>query len=146
MAGAGGVYAGGNVVVVMDPAPLVYMKVFYPGSGPDRHIRRKTQEVAAVARLLAPRRSGRLASSISAEQNRDEKGRFAFGYRVSASVYYAGYVHEGTGPSIRSKFPGAMRFPGTNRFFGQEIFTEVVQHPGTPAQPFLQNALAAMAG
>jgi len=146
MAGASGVYTGGGATVIMDPPPVVYVKVFHEGSGPARYIKRQANEVALVARVLAPRRTGFLASQIFVDQNRDEKGRYAFGYKVYTPVYYGYYVHEGTGPHVMSKFPGAYRFPGTGTYFGQEIFTEVVRHPGTPAQPFLQDALVAMAG
>lgn len=146
MAGAGGVYTGGGATVIMDPPPVVYVKVFHSGSGPERHLRRKAESVALTARVIAPRRTGRLAASIAVDQNRDELGRYAFGFKVYTPVYYGYYVHEGTGPSVRSKFPGSMRFAGTGQYFGQTIFTEVVHHPGTPAQPFLQDALVAMAG
>lgn len=146
MAGAGGVYVGGGATVIMNPPPVVYVEVFHPGSGPERHLRRKADSVALTARVMAPRRSGALAASISVDQNRDELGRYSFGFKVYTPIYYGGYVHEGTGPSVRSKFPGTMRFMGTGRYFGQEIFTEVVYHPGTPAQPFLRDALVAMAG
>lgn len=143
------VHKGANVVVVMDPAPLVYVKVFHPGSGPDRHLRGKNGDVARLATVLAPKRTGHLARSISRGQNRDEKGRYTFGYTVTASARYSVYVHEGTGPSMRSVFPGAMKFRGTNGHVGRKggpIYTEVVRHPGTPANPFLQKALIAMAG
>lgn len=143
MAGAGGIHTGNGVTVVMDPAPLVYVKVFHSGSGPDRHIKRTAQRVAIMASLLAPVKTGRLASSIHATQNRNEAGtRFAFGYKVYTTLYYAGYVHEGTGPSPRwpvnrkvMKFTGREGFP---------VYRDFVMHPGTPAQPFLQNALVAM--
>jgi hypothetical protein len=144
MAGGGGVYAGGGVVVVMDPAPLVYLKIFHTGSGPDRSARRNATKVAALARELVPVSSGRLKSTISASQNRNERGRFAFGYTVSAGTSYAVYVHEGTSPSPR--WPNDMKvmhWPGRQ---GDRPYRDFVMHPGTPAQPFLQDALAAMAG
>lgn len=142
MAGAGGVYTGGGATVVMDPPPIVYVKVFHPGSGPDRHLRRKAEAVAILARTLAPSRTGRLKSTIKADQNRDEKGRFAFGYAVSAGTGYGYYVHEGTGPSPR--WPDkrkVMKFQGSS---GDTVYRDFVMHPGTPAQPFLQDALVAM--
>lgn len=148
------VHVGPNVIVVMDPAPLVYVKLFHPASGPDRHLRSKTRQVASLARVLAPKRTRRLANSISMNQNRDERGRLTFGYEVSANVRYAAAVHEGARPSMRSKFPGVMMFQGTNGHLGRPraggarsniIYTEIVRHPGTPANPFLQKALIAMA-
>lgn len=139
------VHKGLNVVVVMDPAPLVYVKLFHPLSGPDRYLKKKTDSVAHMARLLAPKRTWWLANNIRASRNRDEKGRFTFGYSVSARTPYAMYVHEGTGPSRRGKFPGAMKFYGTKAYSGQLIFADDIRHPGTPANPFLKKALIAMA-
>lgn len=140
----GGVYTGGGATVVMDPAPLVYHRVFHEGSEPDRYLKRKAIDVALTARVLAPRRTGRLAASIKADQNRDARGKYAFGYSVYTPVYYGYYVHEGTGPSVRETFPGHMSFAGTKRYSGQQIVTDIVHHPGTPANPFLQQALIAM--
>lgn len=139
-----GVYTGGGATVVMSPSPVVYAKVFHAGSGPDRFARRGARKVAILAASFAPSRSGRLSGSVKVDQNRTEKGRFAFGYSVYSNVSYAGYVHEGTGPSIRSTYPGYMKFQGTNGFTGT-VYTRVVRHPGTPKNPFLRNALVAMA-
>lgn len=126
----------------MDPPPVAYVKVFGHGSGPDRFVRRKAEQVAIMARALAPHRTYRLRASIRASQNRDERGRFAFGYSVSANTPYAYYVHEGTAPHDYSSHPNNMRFMGTNAYSGQIIFTSVINHPGTPANPFLEKALA----
>lgn len=144
MAGAGGVFASEGVVVVMDPASLIYAKVFHTGSGPDRHIRKKAEAVAFSARSIVPRRTGRLLASIAVDQNRDEKGNFSFGFRVSAATPYVVYVHEGTGPSPR--WPTTrknMKFAGRD---GTPVYRDFVMHPGTPANPFLRDALAAMVG
>lgn len=143
MAGAGGVFVGGGVTVVMDPPPVVYVKVMHPGSGPDRHLRKKAEAVAVLARTLAPVRTGRLKSTIKADQNRDELGRYAFGFKVSAGTSYGYYVHEGTGPSPRWPVNRkVMKFHGSG---GDTVYRDFVMHPGTPAQPFLQDALVAMA-
>lgn len=143
MAGAGGVYTGGGATVVMDPPPVVYVKVFHPGSGPDRHLRKKAEAVAILARTLVPKRTRRLMSTIEANQNRDEKGRYAFGYKVSAGTSYGYFVHEGTGPSPRWPVNRkVMKFRGS---LGDTVYRDFVMHPGTPAQPFLQDALVAMA-
>jgi hypothetical protein len=146
---AGGFYTGGGVTVIMDPSPIVYAKVFHSGSGPDRHIRKKTRDVAYLASEKAPFKSGHLKGSIRVDQNRTERGRFAFGYRVYSKAPYAGYVHEGTDPSVRygANTPnGRMKFRGTNMYAGDYVFPYIVFHPGTPAQPFLQNALIALVG
>lgn len=133
-----------RVVVIMDPAPVVYVKVFHEGSGPARHLGRKADAVAVLARTLAPKRSGRLASTIKVDRNRNELGQYTFGYSVSAGTSYGYYVHEGTGPSPR--WPNnqkVMKWPGSR---GDIAYHDFVMHPGTPAVPFLQNALVAMAG
>lgn len=145
MAGGAGVYVGGGATVVMDPPPVVFVKVMHTGSGPDRHLRKKANNVAIMARAIAPKRSGKLAASVSVSQNRDQMGRFAFGYAVSAGTSYAYYVHEGTGPSPR--WPDnrkVMHFRGSRD--SNMLFRDFVMHPGTPAQPFLQDALIAMVG
>lgn len=144
MAGGAGVFTGGGATVVMDPPPLVYVKVFHSGSEPDRRARANAQKVAILAMALSPFRSGRLAGSIRANQNRNELGQYAFGYTVSADTEYAYYVHEGTGPSIRQTFPNVMKFKGARD--GKTIYTDIVYHPGTPAQPFLRDALVAIVG
>lgn len=129
--------------VRMDSAGSVYVRLLGKRSGADRDVKRRANAVAHRAFVLAPKRSGNLARSVRASQNRDERGRFTFGYTVSASASYAGHVHEGTGPSLRQSYPGMMRFPGTNAWSGQTVLTEIVHHPGTPANPFLQRALSA---
>ena len=145
MAGANGVYTGGGVTVVMDPGSVAYVKLFYPKSQPERYLKRQAEKVAMLARAIAPRRTGLLAASIHVDQNRNEHGHFAFGFKVGSPVPYAGFVHEGTGPSFREKpFGRAFRFMGTDASRGQLTFTRTVFHPGTPAQPFLQRALIAM--
>lgn len=144
MAGAAGVYTGGGATVVMNPPPVVYVQVMHPGSGPDRHLRKKAEAVAVLARQTAPVKTGRLKSTIKAEQNRDELGRYAFGFKVSVGTGYGYYVHEGTGPSPR--WPDSrkvMKFPGDE---GGPVHRDFVMHPGISAQPFLQNALVAMVG
>lgn len=143
MPGASGVYVGGGATLIMDPPSAVYVKIFHPASGPDRYLRKKVDAVVILARRNAPvGATGRLKASIVADRNRNIKGQYAFGYSVSAATPYAYYVHQGTGPSPR--WPDSrkvMKFPG-NEIKG--VYRDFVMHPGTPAQPFLQNALIAM--
>src|SRR4029077_3177034 len=121
---------------------VVYLKVFKTGSGPDRTARGNAERVAILARVLAPARPGRLKSTVRADQNRNDLGQYAFGYAVSADTPYTYYVHEGTGPSPRWPTHGkAMRFHGSA---GDTVYRDFVMHPGTPAQPFLRDALVAM--
>lgn len=143
MAGAGGVYTGGGATVVMNPPTVVFVQVCHPGSGADRNLKSRAMKVAMTARANAPVKSGRLAGSIVASQNRDEKGRFAFGYSVGTPVYYGLYVHEGTGPSPR--WPNehkVMKWDGSR---GDLAYRDFVMHPGISAQPFLRDSLIAMA-
>jgi hypothetical protein len=142
MAGAGGIEAGSGVVVIMDPAPVVYLKVFHTGSGPDRTARANARKVAIMAEALAPTATGRLKASIHASQSRNERGRFTFGYDVVADVPYAYYVHEGTGPSPR--WPNSRKVMHWHGRQGDFPYRDFVMHPGTPAVPFLRDALVAM--
>lgn len=142
MAGAGGVYAGSGVIVIMDPAPVVYVKVFSTGSGPDRTARKNAQRVAILAKDLAPISSGRLKASVSASQSRNEHGRYTFGYDVSADTPYAYYVHEGTGPSPR--WPDSRKVMKWHGSYPPVPYRDFIMHPGTPAVPFLRDALVAM--
>lgn len=143
---AAGVFTGGNATVVMNPPPVVYVQVFYSNSEPDRFLKRRAHAVANTARAIAPEgETGRLKGSIRVDQNRNEKGQFAFGYKVYSNARYARYVHEGTGPSVRTVEPHKMVFAGTNGYKGSIIRTHVVHHPGTPKNPFLTKSLTAMA-
>lgn len=138
------VHTGGGATVVMDPAPVVYVKVFHEASGPARHLGKKAEAVAVYARAIAPKKTGFLAANIFVNRNRNELGRFAFGYQVYTPVFYGTFVHEGTGPSPR--------WPDSNKVMkwgGREaspVYRDFIMHPGISAQPFLQNALVAMAG
>jgi len=131
-----------RVVVIMDPAPVVYLKSFHPGSGPDRMNKRQAEAVAILATTLAPASSGRLKSTIKAEQNRTERGFYTFGHNVSAGTSYAYYVHEGTGPSPR--WPDSRKVMKWHGSHPPVPYRDFVMHPGTPAVPFLRNALVAM--
>jgi len=131
-----------DVVVIMDPAPVVYLKSFHPGSGPDRMNKRQAEAVAILAMALAPISSGRLKSTIRAEQNRNERGFYTFGHNVSAGTSYALYVHEGTGPSPR--WPDSRKVMKWHGSRPPVPYRDFVMHPGTPAVPFLRDALVAM--
>ncbi len=141
---AGGVYTGGGATVVMDPPPVVYVKVFHEGSGPARHLGKKADAVAILARTIAPKRTGLLADNIYVSRNRNELGQYAFGYKVYTPIFYGGYVHEGTGPSPRwPETRAKMRWTGNA---GEFVYRDFVMHPGTPANPFLTKSLVAMVG
>ena len=141
------VFAGKNSVVIMDPAGAVYTKVFYTGSEPDRNLRERAYKVGALAKIFAPSKSGDLKKSIYVDQNREASGRFSFGYAVVADTRYAVFVHEGTSPHVYYSYSKKMRFARTNASPGDSalVFTNVIVHPGNEANPFLENALIAMA-
>ena len=91
----------------------------------------------ASAFFEAPWKSGRLAQSIvkSVEPGRAE---------ISATAPYAAYVENGTRPhEIRPVNARALRFQVGA---GDVVFTQLVRHPGTRANPFMQRAHEATRG
>jgi HK97 gp10 family phage protein len=61
--------------------------------------------------------------------------------RVGPDVPYATYVEFGTRPhEIKPKKPGGVLAFKVN---GQQVYARVVNHPGTPAQPFVRPAFDA---
>ena len=92
--------------------------------------------VATQAREIAPRRTGRLVSSISADGVR-RAGPWHLSSGVTVGVPYAAPVHEGARPHlIRPRFARALRF----EVGGRVVFAQLVHHPGNRANPFLTNA------
>ena len=143
-----GVYSGGGVTVVMEPPPVIYVKVSGKGTPVDRNMKSRARDVAVLARDLAPfGRTGQLKAGIHASQSRDERGRYAFGYVVYSLAPHTIYVHEGTAPHeilpVNGEF---MKFAGTNGYAGQIVYTRHVNHPGNRSNPFLTKALIAMGG
>jgi len=106
----------------------------------ERSMETKVRRVVSRAKRLAPKKTGRLRSSIRMDR-RASSGRFASrstpitSYEVSANTPYAGYVHEGTKPHIIRVKNASVLTDGTT-FFGP-----VVRHPGTRPNPFLSRAL-----
>ena len=87
------------------------------------------EQVEADAKIFAPTDTGALAASIRHEVN---DGVF----RVGSDLEYALYVEEGTRPHvIRPRNAKALFWPGADHPYG------LVNHPGTPAEPFLRPAL-----
>lgn len=98
-------------------------------------------EVAAVARAMAPRVTGTLARSIRVFPIQLGQNPSAY---VAAEAPYALAVHEGTAPHpIDPVNARVLRFPSKA---GVIVFTPHVDHPGTVAQPFLRDALVAVVG
>lgn len=110
----------------------------------------QAEKVAAHARAIVPKpgqgrgyATGELAASIRV--GGPEIGRKGPEATVGAGTDHAMFVHEGTPPHIIKARPG-----GKMIFFwrkvGRVVFADRVNHPGTPASPFLANALRAVFG
>lgn len=98
--------------------------------------------VTARAKVLAPVDTGRLRASIGPPEYRR-----TFTLRPEVSVVahtdYAKYVHDGTRPhTIRPRQAQALRF----LVGGRVVYAKVVNHPGTRARPFLDQAAREIAG
>jgi hypothetical protein len=104
-------------------------------SGPLRQkfVERLTAVVWASAFWNAPRKTGYLASTVV-----KDVGVGVGSVQVLAS--YARYVAEGTRPhEIRPVNGRVLVFAAPN---GGLVFTQVVHHPGTKPNPWLQDAVA----
>jgi len=87
----------------------------------------------ALMSAKAPVRSGRLLGSIR-EQVRGLEAT------VGPTVPYAIYVEYGTRPhEIRPVYASVLRF----KIEGKVVFTPIVHHPGTRAQPFMRETAEA---
>lgn len=93
--------------------------------------------VSAVAKGLAPVRSGALKASIHPDAVR-RSGPWAIESGISADAPYSAPVHQGARPHvIRPRHARALRF----EIEGRVVFAQRVNHPGQRAQPFLSNAV-----
>jgi hypothetical protein len=102
-------------------------------SGPLRQkLVEKLADIAwASAFWNAPRRTGYLASTIVNEVGDGEAS-------VDALASYAVYVVRGTRPHvIRPVNASVLVFEASD---GKMVFTHLVNHPGTKADPFMQDA------
>ena len=104
-------------------------------------LREQARMVAGAARKRAPRRTGRLAGSISSRVA--TAGGKAAGI-VTATAPYARFVHDGTGiygPRGQMIRPRRARMLSwRDRDTGEQIFAKAVR--GVPPRPFLIQALA----
>lgn len=97
--------------------------------GVKRVIVESTVNIQSDAVSLAPVKDGNLKNSI--DFNITNNG---LGGEVFASAEYAPDVEFGTAPhKIRAKNGGTLAFKKD----GKIVFAKSVNHPGTPAQPFL---------
>ena len=103
-------------------------------------LREASRQVVARAKVLAPVRTGRLRSSIRAEQPRIFSLRGSV--KVGSDLEYAAMVNDGTRPHIiRPRRARALRFV----VGGRVVYAKFVRHPGTRARPFLDRALQEVA-
>lgn len=88
-----------------------------------------TENIVAVAKSLAPRRTGALADSIEAQAG--GQGEIL----IVADKSYAAFMEYGTQPHIiEAKNASALHWTKD----GQDFFAKSVQHPGTKPRPFIQ--------
>ena len=93
-----------------------------------KFIERLAEEAEAAMFFEAPWRSGKLAQSI----NRQVEGMSA---KVGPLVPYAIYVELGTAPhEIRPIHSSVLAFKSAD---GKLVFSSLVNHPGTKANPFM---------
>jgi HK97 gp10 family phage protein len=99
--------------------------------------RRTGIRVQNEARRLAPVDTGRLRSSIV--HRVEERGARFYDVSVGTNVNYAEFVEKGTRRHfIRPKNGQYLKF----QYMGRTVYTKLVDHPGTKAQPFLAPAIA----
>jgi hypothetical protein len=131
----------GRVRVDVDEAALARMQ--QPGGQVNRYTRGLAGRVATKARQIVPVKTGTLRGSIRVEQNRSTLGRYESGYGVLAAAKYARFVHDGTKPhTIVPVRATVLAF----NVGGATVFTRLVNHPGTKAQPFLLDAARVVVG
>lgn len=99
-------------------------------------VRSVARKVRTRAVLTCPVDSGRLRSAHREEVGIRHGNVYGF---VTNDVEYAEFVHDGTrAHTIRPRRAGGvLRFP----VGGDVVFTTVVHHPGTRAQPWLREAM-----
>ena len=116
-----------------------------------QHIKRKTTDTAFHARIYAPKpggvghgrtkinfATGELAGGIITNQTRSQTGELEG--HVIAVPKHALFVHNGTKPHVIK----AKRAPYLVFFWhrvGRVVSFKSVNHPGTPADPFLAKGL-----
>lgn len=131
--------AGGVRVVVFEAAVDA---LFVPGGMVYDETRKSAQEVAFLARLDAPVRTGELAAGIRiASETRVSRKKVGFYVRSDARHSY--WVHEGTGPTITPTTFPYMRLPAFPemgpRGTAPRMYRKVVA--GQVGQPFLTTNL-----
>lgn len=119
-----------------------WASVIQVGEG-DRWTRGKAKQIERRARIRAPKRTQRLAASHVTLPTRGSN-QFVKRYRISATAYYAHFVHGGTGIYGPRGMPvrtgGRMRLPGANPNRPGAKSTVIRMHRGQRPQPWLAQA------
>lgn len=98
---------------------------------------------AAQAQKDAPERTGNLKRLIKPDAVR-RVGPWTLASGVSSLARYSAPVHEGARPHvIRARNAAALSFFWPK--VGRQVFFKSVNHPGNAGQPFLRNAVHAVA-
>jgi len=120
-----------TVTVIMYPGAVEFMKSWEGEIG--RHISRLCDQVKDDQKVLAPKKTGRLAASISVDKGRGVSGIQATIGAHGKGLGYAMYMEEGTRPhSIRPRNPaGFMKFYWPK--VGHVVWFKHVSHPGNHA-------------
>lgn len=136
---------GGTVVILDDPA---IRRLLESENGPvGRLLVTAGEKVTQEAKRRCPvspagsdgHPSGYLRSSIGHDLKRDGEGLYS---EIGTDVDYGLYVEVGTKPHVIESHGD---YPLRNAKTGQ-VFGRRVNHPGTPAQPYLRPALDAVRG
>ena len=99
----------------------------------DQAVEKTALEVERSAKQNAPVDTGTLRSSIQTAPAGVAE------YLVGTNIEYAPDVEFGTDPHVITPDEAdALAFEGSD---GELVFTQRVEHPGTPAQPFLRPAV-----
>jgi hypothetical protein len=122
----------------VDPVGI-HSVMFSQRSGVARYIRRLGDGVVLFAKAKAGVRTGNLKRSIGMKVDRGSlKG---YGVLVGSDVRHALVHHQGARPHIiRARPGGYLKFRGNNG----TVFTRAVRHPGSRANHYLAEALAAV--
>jgi hypothetical protein len=130
---------GGTRVIVFESAVDA---LHQPGGMIFDEMRDAAREVAFLARLDAPKRTGELAAGIRiASETRVSRKKV--GFYVRSDARHSFWVHEGTGPMIYPTTFPYMRLPAFPEFGARgtapRMYRKVVQ--GQASQPFLTTNL-----
>lgn len=136
--------SGVTLTVTYDVATPEEIKsvLWKPGGPGDTDLKKRATAVMQRAITTAPRgKTGQLANSFQVRQSRDVSGRFDSGYEVINTSPHFIYVVKGTRPHEIVGNP-LLVFDWPAGGLHPAVFRRV-NHPGTKANPFFVNSVAA---